>query len=172
MFMFCRLAMMKEFLFMSGLEQPSHTHTHTPRPSATHTHTHTLLTPFTRWDLPDEHRSPLLPWWTIGCGGQDLWYVTLLINAYMRSCERLLLFPSSVTVVSLALFLSLWAICLAWFFLSYFFFLCGDWDYDVIYSCWGSHARSLRYLPHFPAEETSSDICCVSDAGELTRVFN
>ncbi len=45
MFMFCRLAMMKEFLFMSGLEQPSHTHTHThtPRPSATHTHTHSWL---------------------------------------------------------------------------------------------------------------------------------
>lgn len=171
MFMFCRLAMMKEFLFMSGLEEPSYTHP----ARAPHTHTPDSLRQARppRWTRISssammDHRY----WWSCSLKRHPhpLWH--LLINAYTSSCERLLLFPSSVTVVSLALVLSLWAICLAWFSLSPFFFLlCGDWDYDVIYSCWGSHARSLCYLPHFPYEQTSTCICCVSDAGVPTKLF-
>lgn len=75
MFMFCRLAMMKEFLFMSGLEEPLYTHP----ARAPHTHTHSLPTAFAKRDLPDERGSPLLPWWTIGSGGHGLWYVTLIL---------------------------------------------------------------------------------------------
>lgn len=81
MFMFCRLAMMKEFLFMSGLEQPSHTHTHTHPARAPHTHTHTCTrTPDSLYEArpPVERGSPLLQRWNIGSGGQDLWYVTLI----------------------------------------------------------------------------------------------
>lgn len=48
MFMFCRLAMMKEFLFMSGLEEPSYTHP----ARAPHTHT------------PDSLRQARPPRWT------------------------------------------------------------------------------------------------------------
>lgn len=73
MFMFCRLAMMKEFLFMSGLEEPLYTH------PARAPHTHSLPTAFAKRDLPDERGSPLLPWWTIGSGGHGLWYVTLIL---------------------------------------------------------------------------------------------
>lgn len=123
MFMFCRLAMMKEFLFMSGLEELSYTHP----ARAPHTHTHTpnslrqARPPRWTW-ISSSAMMDYRYWWSCSliCHPHPLWH--LLINAYTSSCERLLLFPSSVTVVSLALVLSLWAICLAWFSLSPFFF--------------------------------------------------
>lgn len=174
MFMFCRLAMMKEFLFMSGLEEPSYTHP----ARAPHTHTHSLPTAFAKRDLPDERGSPLLPWWTIGSGGHGLWYVTLIL------CD---IFSSMLILVHVKGFYCsptawLWSLLLSFslfepyvwpdFPFPHFFFLCGDWDYDVIYSCWGSHARSLLYLPYFPYEKNSTCICCVSDAGVPTKLFN
>lgn len=100
MFMFCRLAMMKEFLFMSGLEEPSYTH------PGWAPHTHSRLpeqgTSLTTADLLSclstvaENRylielAPLLAldgrWWctVVVDVSLCLWFVTLILCEHIFS---------------------------------------------------------------------------------------
>ncbi len=138
----------------------------------THTHTHTLF-----WLPSQDETSPVKRISSSAMVDYWFWWSRYLIRHSPHQCvwDHVKGFYCSPAewLWSLLLSFSLFE-PYVWpdFSLPIYFFLCGDWDYDVIYSCWSSHARSLRYLPHFPAEETSSGICYVSDAGELTKIFN